>query len=135
MRMNRKYVDSASLEVEIARSKEQGFLTEKAGRLLFQLNYNYVHSSEVYFEKGDADLIDEFTSRTLEYVCRNWHRYEPNKGSAFSWFTKMIQNQWRNHFVSLGHKDYLGERRKTFVLTDDGRKLIKANVERFNDNY
>ena len=131
----KKYIDSSVLEAEIAKSREKGRLTEKAGQMLLQLNYNYVHSNEIYFEKGDADLIDEFTSRTLEYICRKWELYDGTKGTAFSWFTKMIQNQWRNHYVSLGHKDYLGERRKTFVLTDNGHKLVKAMVEHFSDNH
>ena len=130
-----KYIDNERFQEEILKSIEQGFLTERAGRFVLQLNYNYLHSDKVYFEKGQKDLLDEFYSRVNVYVCEHYHKYSVEKGTAFSFFTKMIENQYRNHWAALAWKDSLGENIKTWVTLDDGPKLVRAKQERFNENH
>ena len=130
-----KYIDNEIFQSEILDSIEQGRLTNKAGLLILQLNYNYLHSDKVYFEKGDRDKIDEFYSRVTLYVCENYHKYSTDKGTAFSFFTKMIENQYRNHFASLAWKDELGQNIKTWVTGDNGRTLVRARQVEFNENH
>jgi len=130
-----KYVDNTELEKEVLSSIDDGVMSEKAGRMLLQLNYNYLHSSKVYFEKGDKDLLDEFYSRVNLYLCESFHKYKTSKGTAFSFFTKMIENQYRNHFASLAWKDELGQNIKTWVTNDEGKSLVRAKQVHFNENF
>lgn len=129
------YIDNGELQSEVLKSIEEGRLTNRAGRLLLQLNHNYLHSDKVYFEKGQRDLIDEFFSRVNLYVCENYHKYTTEKGAAFSFFTKMIENQYRNHFASLAWKDELGQNIKTWVTGERGRTLVRATQVQFNENH
>jgi len=130
-----KYVDSNELESELLASIEEGQLSERAGQMLLQLNYNYLHSSKVYFEKGDRHMLDEFYSRVNLYLCESFHKYDTSKGTAFSFFTKMIENQYRNHFASLAWKDELGQNIKTWVTGDNGKALVRAKQVQFNENF
>lgn len=122
------FIDREKLTEVVIRDKKVGVMSDELGQMIQQLSYNVLHGPEVFFERGDYYVIEEFSSRVLLYVCERWLQYDESgaRGDAFSYFTKMITNAWRAQFKSLGWKDYLGQNIKTYVVVDGKRKLKRS---------
>ena len=124
-----KYIERVGFTDMVVRDIEAGKMSNELGATLQQLSYNVLHGPEVFFEKGDAELLQEFESRVMLYVCERWTQFDVSgeRGDAFSYFTKMIANAWRAQFKSLGWKDYLGQNNKTYVY-EDGKRQLKRSI-------
>src|SRR5438552_13689291 len=83
------------------------------------------HLDDVYgylaWFTGDRSTADELTGATFERALRLWHRFDPARGSAQTWFCQVARTVALDHFRS--------ERRRT------RREQIAAPSERVEERF
>jgi DNA-directed RNA polymerase specialized sigma subunit len=93
------YVNRKVLETEIAKSMENGKLTEKAVRIFIKMTKEINKTMSYKYEDDKKDCMSEAMFDILKY----WNRYDPTLPNAncFSFYTQMIKNGMAKGFKKL----------------------------------
>lgn len=59
---------------------------------------------------GDRDLAEDLTSATFERALKDWHRFDPAKGTAGIWLIQVARRVALDHFRSEGRRRAREER-------------------------
>jgi hypothetical protein len=86
--MAKNYINKETLRLEVIKSLAEGKLTPKCVEL-FQLMIDKQQTSFKYVDYQDKE---DTNSHAMEVVLKNWHKYDPTRFNAFSYYTSMIYN-------------------------------------------
>lgn len=133
------FIDKEAMQREAVKSFNSGVMTEAFGKTLCDLINNITHSKRFEFAIFQEDMFDEFRQEVAVHcVDKFWRRFDPNRSTAFAFFTTVIMNRLRDLFRKLKHSDYLGEYRGILGDSSNHRFREKAVVvyieEMGNDN-
>lgn len=84
----KNYINNKDMLVEVKTSLEQGYMTEKLGKMMMLLTKRY--SSQGCY--SGYTYVDDMESYALMTVCKAWKSFNPEKSdNPFAYFTQTIK--------------------------------------------
>lgn len=122
----KNYINNASLMEEVIKSREQGRMTEKFGKMMMLLVKRY--SSQGCY--SGYTYVEDMESYALMTVCKVWESFDPEKGNnPFAYFTQTIKRTfWQYLALEENHRDIRDE-----MLMGGGELPSHTYVDKYVD--